>query len=251
MMNIKGATKYQINEYIKNIKVFYLVVILVIVFFGILSSVNASTNFTSVGGIESATIIFLFILGLNSFKETFLMMLQNGITRKTMFIGRLITILAASVFMAVTDRFVVNVAGLFNDLNERFYMSAIYDEFFAGRVESLHLLVMNLEAILITIGIYAAAMVVGYLITCAYYRMNKTLKIAVSIGAPVTVMILLPVLDAAVFDGKVSVALGRFFGFILGVKTGNPYNLLITCVLVIIVGMGITWLLIRKSVEKS
>ena len=112
-MDIKATTKYQINEYIKSIKIFYLVVILVIALFGVLINTSASSNFRSTGGIEGSAMIFLFILGLNSFKETFLMMLQNGTTRKSMFIGRLLTISVTSVFMAVVDRFIVNVRGTF------------------------------------------------------------------------------------------------------------------------------------------
>jgi hypothetical protein len=251
VMNIKVATKYQINEYLKSIKIFYLVVILVLIFFGVITAVNSSSNFYSTGEIEGSTIIFLFILGLNSFKETFLMMLQNGTTRRSMFIGRLITILATSVFMAVVDRFVVNITLLLNDVSESFRVGGMYEEFFVQRAESLHIVVRNLEAILITIGMYAAVMVAGYLITSAYYRMNKILKIAVSIGVPTSVLILLPVLDAVVFDGRIAVAVSKFLRFVFGGQAGNPYNLLLSCIIFIVVGIGLTWLLIRKSVEKS
>jgi hypothetical protein len=221
------------------------------VLFGTLTIFNSSSSFTSTGGIEGSAMIFLFILGLNSFKETFLMMLQNGTTRKSMFIGRLITILVTSAFMAVVDRFVVNVGGLINTINENYYLNGMYEMIFQSRVKSLHIVVMNLEAIIITIGVYAAAMVAGYFITTAYYRMSKMLKIVVSIGVPTSLMILLPVLDSTLFGGKVSVALGRFFGFVFGGKTGNPYNLLISCILFSIVGIGLSWLLIRKAVEKN
>lgn len=250
-MNIKASTRYQMNEYIKSIKVFYLVVVLVIVLFSTLTIVSSSSNFSSTGGIEGSAMIFLFILGLNSFKETFLMMLQNGTTRKSMFIGRLITILATSVFMAVIDRFVVNIGGLINNISEDYHMVGMYEMFFQNRVESLHIVVMNLEAILITIGVYAAAMIAGYFITTAYYRMNKILKVAISIGVPTSLVILLPVLDSAIFNGKIAVAIGKIFAFIFGGKSGNPYNLLVTCILFSIVGIGLSWLLIRKAVEKS
>lgn len=250
-MNIKAATKYQIKEYIKSIKIFYLVVALVIALFGVLVITTSSSSFTSTAGIEGSAMIFLFILGLNSFRETFLMMLQNGITRKAMFIGRLITILTTSVLMAVADRFIVNIGGLLNDMSESFQISGMYEMIFDKRAESLHIIVMNLEAILITIGVYAAAMVTGYFITTAYYRMSKVLKLVVSIGLPTSLFILLPVLDFAVFGGRVSVAFGKFFEFVFGGKIGNPYNLLLTCMLIVIVGIGLAWLLIRKAVDKK
>lgn len=250
MMDIIVATKYQLKEYIKSVKIFYLVRALVITFFGVIS-ISESGNFENSIGVEGSTIIFLFILGLNSFRETFLMILQNGSTRKAMFIGRLITILITSVFMAVLDRFIVNVVGLLSDLSVSNLVNGIYESLYEKRAGSLHIVVMNLEAILISIGIYAAVMVAGYFITTAYYRMSKIMKIVVSIGVPISFVILLPVLDSLVFGGRVSVVLGRFFRLVFGGKAGNPYNLLLTCILFIAAGVGLTWLLIRKAVEKN
>lgn len=247
-MNIKVSTKYQINEYIKSIKVFYLVVVLVMVFFGVLIAINSPSDFTSNGGIEGSAMVFLFVLGLNSFKETFLMMLQNGVTRKSMFIGRLLTILATSAFMALVDRFLVNIAGLFNNISERFYISGMYEELFTERSESLHIVVRNLEAILIAFFVYAAAMVAGYFITTAYYRMSKALKTAVSIGVPATILIILPILDTTVFEGKIVRVIGKFLEFAFG---ASPYNLILTCAIFFIIAAGLTWLLVRKAVEKK
>jgi hypothetical protein len=61
----------------------------------------------------------------------------------------------------------------------------------------------------------------------------------------------LPILDSAVFKGKLSVSIGRFISYILGNRTGNPYILLLTCVVLMAVSVGLTWLLIRKAVEKK
>lgn len=250
-MNIKTAVKYQINEYIKSIKVYYLVAILVLIFFGVLASINTSSSFNSTGGIEWSSIIFLFILGLNSFKETFLMMLQNGTTRKTMFVGRLITIGVTGAFMAIIDRFIVNVGGLMNNLITRYTVGGMYEEMFNARAETMHIVTLNLEAILITTGIYIVAMMFGYFTTTAYYRMNRMLKVAVSIGVPTTVMIILPLLDVTVFRGKIAIAINKILRFVFGGAAGNPYNLLLSCILCSVVGAGLTWLLIRKAVEKN
>lgn len=250
-MNIKAVTKYQINDYIKSIKVFYLVIILVMAFFGVITTTDSSGNFYGGGGVEGSTTIFLFILGLNSFKEAFLMMLQNGITRKTMFISRLITIFSTSVLMAVIDRFIVNLAGLLNDISDSFHFNGMYEMLFEKREASLNIVAINIEAIVITIGVYAATMIAGYFITVLYYRMNKVLKIVVSIGVPTSILFILPILDHALFEGKLTKAVGRMFTFVFGGETGNPYNLLISCLIFIIVAVGLIWLLIRKAVDKN
>ncbi|TAH65516.1 MAG: hypothetical protein EWM47_11135 [Anaerolineaceae bacterium] len=251
MMNIKAATKYQLNEYIKSVRIFYLVVILVTLFFGGIVNFGDSSNVNMMGGTEMSTAIFLFVLGLNSFKETFLMMLQNSTTRKTMFVSRLIAVLATGVSMAIIDRFIISFAKLFTYVNENYQVSGMYEMVFQNRAESLHTVIMNLEAILITIGVYIAAIIAGYFITTAYYRMNKILKVAVSVGVPVTLFFLLPIIDMSVYDGKISRAIGKLFAFVFGGESGNPYNLLISCLLFSVVGIGLSWLLIRKAVEKN
>lgn len=250
-MNIKAGTKYQINEHYKSIRIFYPVVFLVIAFFIVVISVNSNSEFITIGGLEWSTMIFLFILGLNSFKESFLMMLQNNISRKTMFASRLLAVLITSSTMAVIDRLIVNVGGIFNDVSEKFFINGLYEGMFSQRAESLHVITLNLEAILVTIFVYTAAMVVGYFIALLYYRMNKVAKVAVSIGVPSTIFVLLPLLNETVFNGRLFEAFRKIVIFVFGGETVNPYNLLLTCVLFIIVCLGLSWLLIRKAVEKN
>ncbi len=179
------------------------------------------------------------------------MMLQNSTTRKTMFVSRLVATLVAGVSMAIIDRLIVSFARFLSYINENYRVSGIYEMIFYNRSESLHVIPRNLEAILITIGVYIAMIIAGYFITTAYYRMNKILKVVISVGVPVTVFILLPIIDMSVCDGKLSRVIGKLLTYIFGGESGNPYNLLISCVLFAIVGLGLSWLLIRKAVEKS
>lgn len=252
-MNIKATTKYQINSFIKSVLVFYLVIILTTIFFGIIISVGASSNANvmNISGMEMSTIIFLFVMGLNSFKESFLMLLQNSVTRKTMFVSRLISIFITCVLMSIIDRLIIGLGGLFSFSNKNNNISGLYEMIFEKRVVSLNPILMNLEAVLIMSGLYIAVILVGYLITTAYYRMNKILKVVVSVGVPVTVFIIWPIADVTYFDGEISKTIGRFLVFVFGGKTGNPYNLLISCVVLIMVCIGLSWLLIRNAVEKS
>lgn len=246
-MQLKAVTRYQLNDYIKSVRIFYLVILLICIFFGSATYVLGDSYF-HMGGMEMSTIIFLFIMGLNSFKEPFLMSLQNSVSRKTMFYSRLLTILIISGLMAVIDRLIINIASLFGGVNKKFVITGMYEIFFENRVDSLNIIIFNLEAILITIFVYISVVVGGYLITAAYYRMNKTLKVVVSIGFPSTLFIFLPLLDSTVFNGNIVRLINKTLRFIFEV---SPYNLLLTCVLSIVICIGLSWLLIRKAVEKS
>lgn len=250
-MKIKAAIKYQSNECLKTMRNFYIVIILVIAFFVFTVEISGGSSVMSMGGAEMSTMIFLFVVGLNSFKETFLMMLQNGVSRLTLFFSTTLNILFISILMAVADRFVLNIGGLYSDFRENVIVSGMFDMLYEKRVASMHVVALNLEAILIMSGLYIAAFSGGYFITTAYYRMNKLVKVVVSVGLPASIFVLLPMLDKILFGGKITVKILDMLYFIIGGKAENPYNTLFSCIFFSIVCLGLTWLLIRRAIEKS
>ena len=128
-MNLKATYKYQLREYKNSVIIYYLVVVLVYIFFGVSTSIMEETNFQSTGGIELSTVIFLFVIGLNSFKETFLMLLQNGISRRTMFLGRMMTAVTLSFGMMAIDRIFLSI--IKSGDKEAFRVNGLYEEFFS------------------------------------------------------------------------------------------------------------------------
>lgn len=253
IVNIKTASKYQINDYKKSIKIYYLVIMLIIVFFTVLDKVWGNEGNGSYNGFETSAIIFLFICGLNSFKGTFFMMLQNGVSRKSMFIGNSLSILTVGMVMAVLDRVISVSANLISKVIGGLAYVGFYDLAYSNRSAELNSIVFQLEAILITCIIYTTATVVGYFVTILYYRMNTALKVIVSIGVPASILFIIPLIDSMIFDGKIIAFTGKFFSFIFGGPEGNPnpYNILLVCVIGIIIVQGLTWLLVRKAVDKN
>lgn len=249
-MNIKAAIRYQRSDYLKTVRNFYMIIVLIIVLFVIAVELGDDSSIKSLGGIEMSTLIFLFVLGLNSFRENFLMMLQNGVSRKTMFMSTIVTILSTSVIMGVIDRVFLIVGGLYSNMYENVIVTGMYDMLYEKRVASMNAISFNLEGILITIAMYVSAMSVGFFITTAYYRMNKVLKVVVSVGVPATVFVFLPVLDGAVFGGRISRVVIKMLDFIFGGRSGNPYNLLLSCAIFTVVCLSLTWVLVRRAVEK-
>ena len=250
-MNLKAAIRYQSNDCFKAIRNFYIVIILMLVLFVFSVEISNDSTVKSMGETEMITMIFLFIVGLNSFKETFLMMLQNGVSRLTMFFSTILNILLTSIFMAVADRFILNIGGLYSYFREEVIVSGMFDMLYEKRVASMHVVALNLEAILIMSGLYIAAFSGGYFITTAYYRMNKLVKVVVSVGLPASIFVLLPMLDKILFGGKITVKILDMLYFIIGGKAENPYNTLFSCIFFSIVCLGLTWLLIRRAIEKS
>lgn len=248
-MNVKAAYRYQLSEFKKSVMIYYLVVALIIIFFGTMVSFNDS-QFNSTGGIEMSSAIFLFVLGLNSFKETFLMLLQNGVSRKTLFLGKLVSAAILCTGMMAIDRILVAIITGLTNGNNTFRVMGLYEEFFLERTKELSPLIKTLEGLLFTICCYIVAFSIGYLITTAYYRMNKAAKIAVSVGLPVTLFFILPVVDSTITNGKISKFIAFMFGTVLGLRKDQPYNFIAASLVAAVLFLAISWLLIRKAVDK-
>lgn len=247
-MNLKASTKYQLYEYKKSLLIYYFVVTVVYASFYVASIISKDSNFETSGGISASTIVFLFIAGLNSFKETFLMSLQNGISRKTFLWGRVISVGVISIIMAVVDRALNGTFGLFND--ERYQMVDIYAGVYPTRASEVSSFLAVFESILLLVFMYFAVTACGYLITAAYYRMNKAVKTIVSVGVPTCVFIVIPIIDQFA-NGRISMAMYTFMRFATGVNKGNPYIIMLSSLVVAFICFGLSWLLTRKAVVKD
>ena len=78
-MKLKSTVKYQMIDMGKPVSIFYFVLLCVLVFgftvtgarFVISGNIVSTTNGSGFSGMELATVVFLFVCGLNSFKEFF------------------------------------------------------------------------------------------------------------------------------------------------------------------------------------
>lgn len=57
--------------------------------------------------------------------------------------------------------------------------------------------------------LYLFALLLGYLITTLYYRMDSKRKVLVSVSVPVLLVLVLPLIDTELFQGRISQALSE------------------------------------------
>ena len=250
-MRIKSAYKYQLNELKRPAIIYYSIIVAICIFIVVAEMVWHAGS--SVSGLEGATLIFLFVCGLNAFKAPFHMFMANGISRKSMFIGTIAAFATAAVAMALIDS-VIWIG-----------MSALtpYHPLIEGRYAVWYGYLGAHKTVLLVIGsfiwqtvAYLAASVAGLFITTAYYRMSKPVKLLVSIGVPALLFIMLPIMDAAVFDGALTRALVDACGWISNlisklVGAGNPYGTVLINSFWILALAGLTWLLMRRATVKT
>lgn len=213
-MNLLSTYRYQLKDHKYPILVYYLVIVCLLLVMGgalmVTSPDPSNSGLVSTGGFEFATIIFLFIVGLCTFKETFLLMVQNSVSRKTMFVGKLATMLTVALLMSLLDtilRLCTNLLLLRGDV------SSLYEQFFHsnGQVSTVQLYFGNY---FLEVCAALAAMAVGYFITIMFYRLERTGKVIVGAGVPVALLIVLPLIDAELLGARISNALLSILQFV-------------------------------------
>ena len=250
-MTLKSAFKYQLVDHKNSIIIFYICIFAMtaLTFFSAMMSTNNAISM--VGGFEFATMIFLFVTGLNSFSESFRMLAQNGVSRKSMFQARMAVFAVLAFGMAIIDKIINLIGDSLASFVERFHWLSLYDQLFARRAAAMNGFVSTLESTLFDASLYLAALGLGYFITIMYYRLDKNGKIAVSVGVPVGLMVGLPILERFISGGRIARALYRFILFAFGIRTATPYASMTTFCISFLVLCGLGWLMMRRAAVKA
>lgn len=233
MNNTLKVAKYQLYDFKTAVAIFYAVIILLVSFIGFqIGNSNGRINFS---GLDMGTSMFIFIAGLNCFKENFKFMMANNVSRKSFYFGNAIALLMVAGSMALID--------LFLDL----ILSAIipYESAFS---QIYHFQNYWIQFVW-TFTLYAYFVFLGWMINLVYYRSNYTMKILVSIS---------PVIVFALFQyirQKIKAAMGiellSFLGRVLKNFFTNPYIAMTNLIIGILIIGAIIFLLMRRAPIKE
>ncbi|MDR0861345.1 MAG: hypothetical protein LBN30_00990 [Oscillospiraceae bacterium] len=240
-MNLKASIRYQARYQLNSYAVFYGIVAVVYIVLSILF-VMMTRRFGVTPGtmnMDSATVIFALCTGLAVFKENFTMLQQNGVSRRTMFWGRVAITVVASIGMALADallhaifKLVLNNTGLNTD--------TLFDMGYgAGLPASLAFYA----------AAYALAAGLGYFIAIVFYRLPKLWKVLVGAGVPILLFVVLPLVDVFLLRGKISDALEWTLKHILGVTGGapNPIAPIVSFACLAVAMFALAWATLRKA----
>ena len=245
--------KMNINDMVKPIIIFYLIIIAVVTFTTIQNITNFNDNFHIVNsGLELATVIFLFVCGLNSFKENFYFAKSNNISRKSFIIGVIESIFPIAVVMAVIDVMINRITNIFVQMPTIYdilYTSTgadrvgIYNEWIQG---NSFLTIIN--TFLLLLALYCFAYVLGVVINMIYFRCNTIMKVVVSI-IPIALLNIAGVIELnnRYFFPSVYEGIRKVFG----IATNNVYLAFLSLILIVMVLTGISFLLIKKAEVKG
>lgn len=256
-MNTKVSYRYQLSTHIKPIAIFYLIVFCINAFLFTASIINLTAagddSITgSISGMEFASTIFIFVASLNSFREEFSMLMQNGVSRKSLFTGRILTALSVALGMSVIDTLISFICKAAANLTEgRIGYYSLFEMVYNDYAIANSTLLTKISSFAFNTSLYLLATAVGYIITIIFYRLGKNGKLALSIGTPVGLFVILPTIDSTITKGKIFSALFNILNTAFGVSAQRPLNALITSSLTFIILSALGWLLIRRSYVKD
>lgn len=234
-MKFKSALKYQLFDVKKPIIIFYIVIISLMLLMLIGTHwLNSQINIGISGNTRvemsfgGATAIFLFVVGLNAYKSSFHMLTANGVSRKTMFGSFIVTALIISAGMALIDSLLVLIMRQMIP-----YDVFVFDTLEMGIVTQF---VSSLGTLML-----------GYMITTLYYRMSKPIKLLVSIGVPVMLIIVLPIMDASLFGYAITRTMSALVEFV----TSTPAIAMISRVVALLLFGALAFLTLRRAPVKA
>lgn len=244
-MNIKAVIKYELYDMKKALVIFYGIIYVLLTFLSLFPRVR-NTEFIS--GMELASIIFIFVAGLNSFKRCFEFYQANGVSRKEQHFGFMINVWVVAAGMSLIDNI---KAFVFSNIVP--YHSVFYQIYGSNRAVTRGAFDISyyLESFLWALFVYALFFTIGYSISMLYYKMNKTWKITVSVGFPV-LLFGLSVIDDWFNHATIGFKIIDFVPISLGVAQNdhNPYLAVITTGLVTIIFTLINHAMIRRTALK-
>jgi len=231
-MKIKQAMRYQLREHIGGAGIYYAVLALVYLLTVILMWLIGQPHNGLSTSPDISTLITLFIMGLNSFKSQFRLFVQNGLSRRTLIAGFLLSALALSVLTTAVNGLIALVLGGESYLS---LFSLLYGR--SGAAGLLWALLANYAMIL-----------TGFLISSLYYRMDTLLRIAVSVGVPLVLFVVLPVLES--MGIRIFTSLMRGIAWALGLDSAPTVHPLRAAASFCAYGAamaGFSYLLVRRA----
>lgn len=178
----------------------------------------------------------------SGFKERFHFFLQNGYSRKTIFLNFLACFVLIAVFMSVFEIVLVELS-VMTGVNYQ----PIFQDLYAARyiLDTSNIIFENF---LWHASIFLAFMCISFPLCIGYYRMSKTLRVIVCIVIPTALFIGLPILDLVLADGSFLAEVFVFIVKMLGLYEGcNPLIATASFSVISIIGIIISYFLIKRT----
>lgn len=249
-MKLKSIVKYNLSNLKNSIAIYYSILIIVCIALVVISKIDTST--VSSSGLEISSVIFIFVAGLNLFKENFYFMKSNNISRKDFLYGTVLSMIPVAIFMAVIDIIINRIYNIFLKCPTIYDMT--YTNIGSGEWYSPMTWVQSnsigtlFNSIIFQASLCLVAISLGFIITISYYRCNKLMKVIISVS-PAIISLIIGIIGEIYPEFIINI--NKFIEYIFGFNAGNVYKAILTFIVIFIIFIGISRLLTRKVTIKQ
>lgn len=205
----------------------------------------AGDSHVTFSGVSMSSTVLVFVLGIVLFSQGLRFGLTNGVSRRSVFWAFGVFMLMFAVIIAAADFLLDKLfSALLGPTNE--LLPALYPSY----AEEKGVFPSFLAMAVCSISLKLATGLFGYFIGGAYYRMNKVLKLVISISVPALLVVVLPIAVSLLpADGQkalleIVTAVARFL-------FSTPYALTLVATGMIILFYFFSWLFIRRAPAKA
>ncbi len=255
-MKSTNMTKFVIKENISSIRGFYLIFILII---GLLTFVSRTSdgNMNS-SGLEFASVVFLFITGLNAFKSNFYFSQAMNVSRGEFLKGLILATYPIALTMSVIDVIINRVYNLFIPSPTMYDMlyTAYRNQSHIWDWQSMERVWFQLNdigtlagTVLWQFSLYSTAVMLGLFITIIYYRSNKLMKVLISVS-PIVILFFLRSL-ISVLPIELWVQVRALIDAAFGITAMNEYMAVLTYLVLSVLLALLAYLLARRAEVKT
>lgn len=225
MKKLGTVIRYECETSFKYIWIFYACVFAVIaIIYAIACAVTGGFDQVGTNALEVNSMVYVGILGVMGYKEDFKMLLQNGFTRKYIFLSTLSLFAFVSAVMAFVDTILGNVLHIF---------SSRYDSFFAGVYGYGHSILLNW---LLLFLVYMSLCCLLYFIVLIINKIGKMTTLIFGISLGFLFIVLVPVLFRFALPEETQNAVLEFLLKTAGFMADGTINLFYPILLFLVLG---------------
>ncbi len=222
MKRVFALYRYMLWETVKPVVVFYSIFIAVLAGAALLYQ-RFGSSAGEFNGLEISSTIFLFVMGLNSFKSSFIFASANGFTRGHYYRSAVLSLLTVATAMSVIDAALGGVASMV-----RPNLLSGWGQFYPAN-SWVDLWLWHWAMNVLAVG-------VGLLITLAFYRVSKVGKVLLGL-TPVWLSLWLSGLNSLLGEHRLSNWLNHTFLTLMGM--GEQPNALIGALSMAVGGLAL------------
>lgn len=258
-MQIYSSFRYLLCSHKKDLLIYYLVLVgiqllavIASVPFTLVSVESADRVITSTNGITAISCMFILVSGICSFRENFSMALQNGVSRRSLLLGRLCASAMLCLVLAVLDEastLLLRLMGLLPGVQTSSH--SLLETIFTLDLSPT---LAALAAVPFSFCILLAFWGLGYFISVLFYRLNKLGKLLVGVGSGFLFLVGLPgilELYSRYPQWPVWSLLGTALSKFFELAFSAPWNAGVSCLFLFALFSAFTWLLTRRAALKK